>query len=419
MHALQPAFPVDGLQEMYPSRPPHSNQIVDNDVKASDTFSWPPPPPLKSDDFNETVPAGWDENLTHALSEFSPPGTLSPRGLTSIPGSATKAKVSPPPVPEAKNSTFPSPAPETSKGKRRATNNRNSVESESPVGPSSPNLRVLRPRPGTKAPGYSKRKSKDKTLPSESPRKRSKPEAHENDTADNSSNRKAKEKAVPAEAPHKPKVDDHEKETSVEPDFPPLRRFSRGEASNKRPAHSALPVPEFDHKKLRKAIEAGSTMVQMACLGCIAFNKECIPNKTGTKCHSCQHSMCSHSLPVDQIHDRIQMAAEITHFANSHAVLIAQAQAVANIAPQRLRESSNFLAFTVRSMIAFYGLKNFARLWKILKPYRKMFMNFLIFETKKSRDGFEADRSLDDATRCRFGEALFSEEDDGCLGGRD
>jgi hypothetical protein len=81
---------------------------------------------------------------------------------------------------------------------------------------------------------------------------------------------------------------------------------------------------------------------------------------------------------------------------------------MANLATQDMRESANFLALTVRSMIAFYGVKNFARVWKIPKPYCKTFMNFLLFETKGIRD----DKALDGATRRRFGNTSFSADEE-------
>jgi hypothetical protein len=81
---------------------------------------------------------------------------------------------------------------------------------------------------------------------------------------------------------------------------------------------------------------------------------------------------------------------------------------MANLATQDMRESANFFALTVRSMIAFYGVKNFARVWKIPKPFRKTFMNFLLFETKGIRD----DKALDGATRRRFGNTSFSADEE-------
>ncbi|KAJ7763080.1 hypothetical protein B0H16DRAFT_1718915, partial [Mycena metata] len=170
--------------------------------------------------------------------------------------------------------------------------------------------------------------------------------------------------------------------------FPPPVRPHRGEQKGKQTTKTAREPPPNSYTNLVDAIRRGmSSLLELPCLSCICFNKECRARTTGQRCESCKYSMCSHTLTAEDIHKRVQALSEYTVFSNnnlmsamqtvkreSEDLLLLQAQVSQQAA--RLRAASNYFAMLIRAMIQFYGRDNFAFLWKVPDRYREFFMNF-------------------------------------------
>ncbi|KAJ7925405.1 hypothetical protein B0H13DRAFT_1863241 [Mycena leptocephala] len=198
-------------------------------------------------------------------------------------------------------------------------------------------------------------------------------------------------------------------ETTHEPGFPGTTCAGRSEAASKRTNKSRRCPPDLNHEALAEAVKAGSSM-------------ECVPDKTGSKCLSCQHPLCSHSLTTSETHSRIQSVAELSTFSNSRIAQATEAinrdslhateiQRLADSANQHLLESSHHLSLGICSMIAFYGKEGFSKLWEIPTPYKAVFMNFLAHETKHANDKYEKHHGVDEAAQVWFGLPVWDDKE--------
>ncbi|KAJ7716291.1 hypothetical protein B0H16DRAFT_1476868 [Mycena metata] len=206
--------------------------------------------------------------------------------------------------------------------------------------------------------------------------------------------------------------------------FPPPVRPHRGEQRGKLTTKTAREPPPNSYTNVVDAIRRGmSSLLELPCLSCICFNKDCKARTTGQRCESCKYSMCSHTLTAEDIHKRVQALSEYTVFSNnnlmsamqtvkreSEDLLLLQAQVSRQTA--RLRAASNYFAMLIRAMIQFYGRDNFAFLWKVPERHREFFMNYILHNTALLKEGHEFSADEKAAVKNRFGyvEEPWSEE---------
>ncbi|KAJ7693508.1 hypothetical protein B0H16DRAFT_1486046, partial [Mycena metata] len=101
--------------------------------------------------------------------------------------------------------------------------------------------------------------------------------------------------------------------------FPPPVRPHRGEQKGKLTTKTTREPPPNSYTNVVDAIRRGtSSLLELPCLSCICFNKDCKARTTGQQCESCKYSVCSHTLTAEDIHKRVQALSEYTVFSNNN-----------------------------------------------------------------------------------------------------